>query len=74
MDGNQINSVSGVLKSYFRKLNEPLFSEEYFEQFMNITSKVEFKLKYSFTIYLSGNFAPPHVISVKEKLEKSKKK
>jgi len=55
MDGNQINSVSGVLKSYFRKLTEPLFSEAYFDQFMNITR----------------NFAPPHVISVKEKIAKN---
>jgi len=54
-DGNQINSVSGVLKSYFRKLTEPLFSETYFDQFMNITR----------------NSAPPHVISVKEKRSKN---
>ena len=40
MDGNQMNSVAGVLKSYFRKLSEPLFSETYFDQFMNITSKL----------------------------------
>eukprot|EP00090_Calanus_glacialis_P007630 TRINITY_DN16073_c0_g1_i10.p1 TRINITY_DN16073_c0_g1~~TRINITY_DN16073_c0_g1_i10.p1 ORF type:complete len:884 (-),score=266.77 TRINITY_DN16073_c0_g1_i10:79-2730(-) len=48
MDGNQINTVSGVLKSYFRKLTEPLFSEAYFDQFMNITNigeNVEFVVK-----------------------------
>eukprot|EP00092_Neocalanus_flemingeri_P030544 GFUD01033164.1.p1 GENE.GFUD01033164.1~~GFUD01033164.1.p1 ORF type:complete len:589 (+),score=155.72 GFUD01033164.1:1-1767(+) len=55
VDGNQINSVAGVLKSYFRKLNEPLFSEECFDQFMNITR----------------NFAPPHVVSVKQKIDKN---
>jgi len=36
-NGNHLNSVAGVLKSYFRKLEEPLFSETYFDQFMNIT-------------------------------------
>ena len=35
-----MNSVAGVLKSYFRKLSEPLFPETYFDQFMNITSKL----------------------------------
>eukprot|EP00092_Neocalanus_flemingeri_P090614 GFUD01114782.1.p1 GENE.GFUD01114782.1~~GFUD01114782.1.p1 ORF type:complete len:643 (-),score=177.63 GFUD01114782.1:52-1860(-) len=55
MDGNQINSVAGVLKSYFRKLNEPLFSEECFDQFM----------------YITRNFAPPHVVSVKQKIDKN---
>ena len=38
-NGNHLNSVAGVLKSYFRKLEEPLFSEAYFDQFMNITSE-----------------------------------
>lgn len=55
MDGNQINSVSGVLKSYFRKLAEPLFSETYFDQFMNITR----------------NSPPPHFLSVKDKKAKN---
>lgn len=40
MDGNHINSVSGILKIFFGNLAEPLFSETYFDQFMNITSKL----------------------------------
>jgi len=36
-NANHINSVAGVLKSYFRKLDEALFSETYFDQLMNIT-------------------------------------
>ena len=36
-NGNHLNSVAGGLKSYFRKLEEPLFSEAYFDQLMNIT-------------------------------------
>merc|ERR1719471_1178245 len=36
-NGNHLNSVAGVLKSYFRKLEEPLFSQAYFDQLMNIT-------------------------------------
>jgi len=55
-DGNYINSVSGVLKIYFGNLAEPLFSETYFDQFMNITK----------------NSPPPHYLSVKEKNAKSK--
>ena len=39
-DGSQINSVAGVLKLYFRKLYEPIISTEYFDDFMEITSKL----------------------------------
>ena len=38
VNGNHINSVAGVLKTYFRKLRPELISEAYFDQFMNITS------------------------------------
>ena len=34
-NGNQINSVAGVLKSYFRKLSSPLFSAACFDQVGN---------------------------------------
>jgi len=61
-DGNHINSVSGVLKSYFRKLKEPLFSEEYFDQFMNITkigSDIEFVLKAQEIV---KQWSEPHIV------------
>merc|ERR1719471_1335585 len=35
-DGNDINSVSGVLKLYLRELREPIFSVQYFDQFMEL--------------------------------------
>ena len=72
-DGNQINSVSGVLKSFFRELTEPLFTETYFDQFMNITSNVKYpEIKPNSRYFHSGNSAPPHVTSVKDKIAKSK--
>ena len=39
-DGNDINSVSGVLKLYLRELREPIFSVQYFDQFMELASKL----------------------------------
>ena len=39
-NANHVNSASGVLKSYFRRLEEALFSETYFDQLMNITSEI----------------------------------
>ena len=39
-DGNDINSVSGVLKLYLRELREPIFSVQYFDQFMLLASKL----------------------------------
>ena len=38
-DGNDINSVSGVLKLYLRELREPIFSVQYFDQFMELASE-----------------------------------
>ena len=38
-DGNDINSVAGVLKLYLRELREPIFSVQYFDQFMELASK-----------------------------------
>ena len=55
-DGNQINSVSGVLKSYFRKLTEPLFSETYFDQFMNITSEGLVSFQQGITLFPCREF------------------
>ena len=40
-NGNQINSVAGVLKSYFRKLSSPLFSAACFDQVGNTSRPVE---------------------------------
>ena len=37
--GNDINSVAGVLKLYLRELREPIFSVQYFDQFMELASK-----------------------------------
>ena len=39
-DGNDINSVAGVLKLYLRELREPIFSVQYFDQFMELASKI----------------------------------
>ena len=39
-NANHCHAVAGVLKSYFRKLDEALFSETYFDQLMNITSEI----------------------------------
>ena len=50
-NGNHLNSVAGVLKSYFRKLEEPLFSQAYFDQLMNITRKIT-----TFSILISRPF------------------
>jgi SLIT-ROBO Rho GTPase activating protein len=38
-DANDINSVAGVLKLYLRELREPVFSVQYFDQFMELASK-----------------------------------
>ena len=38
-NANHCHAVAGVLKSYFRRLDEALFSETYFDQLMNITSE-----------------------------------
>jgi len=55
VNGHHVNSVAGVLKSYFRKLGRPLISEAYFDQFINITR----------------NHQPPsHVMSVNDKNER----
>ena len=40
-DGNDINSVSGVLKLYLRELREPIFSVQYFDQFMLLASELK---------------------------------
>ena len=38
-DASDINSVAGVLKLYLRELREPVFSVQYFDQFMELASK-----------------------------------
>jgi len=38
-DASDINSVAGVLKLYLRELREPVFSIQYFDQFMELASK-----------------------------------
>jgi SLIT-ROBO Rho GTPase activating protein len=38
-DASDINSVCGVLKLYLRELREPVFSVQYFDQFMDLASK-----------------------------------
>ena len=35
-DASDINSVAGVLKLYLRELREPVFSVQYFDQFMDL--------------------------------------
>jgi len=47
-DASDINSVAGVLKLYLRELREPVFSIQYFDQFMELAkleSKHEFVVK-----------------------------
>lgn len=39
-DGNSINSVAGVLKSFFRELRDPLFPTHMFDDFINAASKL----------------------------------
>jgi len=53
-DANDINSVAGVLKLYLRELREPVFSVQYFDQFME----------------LARDFPLPHILNVKEKYNK----
>ena len=68
--------MAGVLKTYFRKLRPELISEAYFDQFMNITSREIEKNKnwiHFIYLFLLGNHPAPHVMSVKEKLEKGNK-
>ena len=43
-DGNDINSVAGVLKLYLRELREPVFSVQYFDQFMELASETKYQL------------------------------
>ena len=38
-DASDINSVCGVLKLYLRELREPIFSVQYFDQFMDLARK-----------------------------------
>merc|ERR1719341_2927463 len=47
-DASDINSVAGVLKLYLRELRDPVFSVQYFDQFMELAqleSKHEFVIK-----------------------------
>ena len=47
-DANDINAVAGVLKLYLRELREPVFSVQYFDQYMDLAkmeSKHEFVVK-----------------------------
>ncbi len=38
-DASDINSVCGVMKLYLRELREPIFSVQYFDQFMDLARK-----------------------------------
>ena len=49
-DGNDINSVAGVLKLYLRELREPIFSVQYFDQFMELASEYSWKLSLMFML------------------------
>ena len=46
-DASDINSVAGVLKLFLRELREPVFSVQYFDQFMDLARE------YCFFIYTS---------------------
>ncbi len=49
-DASDINSVCGVLKLYLRELREPVFSVQYFDQFMDLASK-----SYEYTLHILTN-------------------
>jgi len=51
-DASDINSVAGVLKMYLRELREPVFSIQYFDQFME----------------LARSYPLPQIYSTKDKL------
>ena len=79
-DANDINSVAGVLKLYLRQLREPVFSVQYFDQFMELASKESYFYFYLLNfcrkmnlllIIISGDFPLPHILNVKEKFNKS---
>lgn len=38
-DANSINSIAGVLKSFFRELQEPAFPVHMFDEFVRASSK-----------------------------------
>lgn len=42
MEGDEINSVAGLLKLYFRELKEPLFAPDKFAALISITEKCKF--------------------------------
>jgi SLIT-ROBO Rho GTPase activating protein len=46
-DASDINSVCGVLKLYLRELREPVFSVQYFDQFMDLASKLNYLLHFN---------------------------
>ena len=39
-DASDINSVGGVMKLFFRELREPIFSVQYFDQFMDLAREL----------------------------------
>ena len=51
-DANSINSISGVLKSFFRELEEPVFPVYMFDDFVEASRKFGFYLL-NFSIKLS---------------------
>ena len=79
-DANDINSVAGVLKLYLRELREPVFSVQYFDQFMELASKLLYfkslsiMLRLYMFIIILGDFPLPHILNVKEKYNKSTEK
>jgi hypothetical protein len=58
-NANYINLVAGVLKHYLRKLREPVFSVQYFDQFIKLASKNPYSY-YSYLnpliIFVDNNF------------------
>ena len=52
-DANSINSISGVLKSFFRELEEPVFPVYMFDDFVEASRKfgfylLNFSIKFTF--------------------------
>jgi len=47
VDGNDINSVAGVLKLYFRELKEPLFPSHIFDDLITCSTQHNFNSQYT---------------------------
>jgi len=66
-DASDINSVAGVLKLYLRELREPVFSVQYFDQFMELARTYPLPQIYSAKDKLRTKLESKHEFVVKVK-------